>query len=96
MALMMGLCVYTYIAYTKHMHMHTYSLKLGLWASQMQESAGNAIKRAAEASEQAFEMPVTQVVLADTLGLSIVHVNRTLRRFRREGLSKLLANLLAS
>lgn len=39
-----------------------------------------------QASEQAFEMPVTQVVLADTLGLSIVHVNRTLRRFRREGL----------
>jgi len=39
-----------------------------------------------EASERAFAMPVTQVVLADALGLSIVHVNRTLRRFRRAGL----------
>ena len=31
-------------------------------------------------------MPLTQEVLADALGLSIVHVNRTLQQLRREGL----------
>jgi CRP-like cAMP-binding protein len=33
----------------------------------------------------AFPMPLTQEVLADALGLSIVHVNRTLQLLRREG-----------
>jgi len=33
-----------------------------------------------------FEMPLTQEVLADCLGLSIVHVNRTLQTLRREQL----------
>ena len=31
-------------------------------------------------------MPLTQTELADTLGLSVVHVNRTLMRLRQEGL----------
>jgi CRP-like cAMP-binding protein len=33
-----------------------------------------------------FELPITQVELADCLGLSIVHVNRTLQQLRHEGL----------
>lgn len=33
-----------------------------------------------------FEMPLTQETLADCLGLSIVHVNRTLQALRREQL----------
>lgn len=33
-----------------------------------------------------FEFPLNQVVLADALGLSQVHVNRTLQRLRREKL----------
>jgi CRP-like cAMP-binding protein len=33
-----------------------------------------------------FPLPLTQEVLADTLGLSIVHMNRTLQQLRREGL----------
>lgn len=32
-----------------------------------------------------FELPVTQEVLADALGLSVVHVNRTLQQLRRDG-----------
>jgi CRP-like cAMP-binding protein len=36
-----------------------------------------------------FEMPLTQEVLADALGLSIVHVNRTLQQLRREHLVEL-------
>ncbi|MFZ5672604.1 MAG: Crp/Fnr family transcriptional regulator [Pseudomonadota bacterium] len=36
--------------------------------------------------ETSFEMPLTQEMLADTLGLSIVHVNRTLQALRREQL----------
>lgn len=31
------------------------------------------------------ELPVTQEMLADLLGLSLVHVNRTLRRLRKDG-----------
>jgi len=33
-----------------------------------------------------YELPVTQTHLADALGLSLVHVNRTLQRLRHEGL----------
>jgi CRP-like cAMP-binding protein len=38
------------------------------------------------ASPTAFSMPLTQEMLADTLGLTSVHVNRTLQLMRREGL----------
>lgn len=33
-----------------------------------------------------YVMPVTQEILADVLGLSVVHVNRTLRRLNQNGL----------
>ena len=33
-----------------------------------------------------FDLPVTQAELADSLGLSTVHVNRTLQELRRDGL----------
>lgn len=33
-----------------------------------------------------LELPLTQEILADLLGLSIVHVNRTLQQLRRDGL----------
>jgi len=36
-----------------------------------------------------FALPVTQEILADALGLSIVHINRTLRRLRDSGLIEL-------
>jgi CRP-like cAMP-binding protein len=36
-----------------------------------------------------FPMPLTQEMLADNLGLSIVHVNRTLQQLRREKLIEL-------
>lgn len=35
---------------------------------------------------QAFELPLTQQELADSLGLSLVHVNRVLQRLRANGL----------
>ena len=35
---------------------------------------------------KAFEFPITQELLADLLGLSVVHVNRTLRALRKDGL----------
>jgi CRP-like cAMP-binding protein len=38
------------------------------------------------ADERSFTMPLTQEVLADFLGLSIVHVNRTLQQLRRDRL----------
>ena len=33
-----------------------------------------------------YHLPLTQIALADTLGLSSVHVNRTLQDLRRDGL----------
>src|SRR5262245_37060196 len=33
-----------------------------------------------------YELPLTQTHLADAMGLSLVHVNRTLKSFRRDGL----------
>ena len=41
-----------------------------------------------------FEFPVTQMELADTLGLSAVHVNRTLQELRRGGLISLVGGRL--
>ncbi len=32
-----------------------------------------------------FDLPLTQAELADVLGLSVVHVNRTLQKLRRQG-----------
>lgn len=36
--------------------------------------------------DETFKIPVTQEVLADALGLSVVHINRTLRELRDQGL----------
>lgn len=43
------------------------------------------------AKQGSFRIPLTQEVFADTLGLSIVHINRTLQHLRREGLITLKA-----
>lgn len=42
-----------------------------------------------------YELPVNQVTLADTLGLTPVHINRTLQRLRSEGLIRLCNRRLA-
>lgn len=41
------------------------------------------------ASEDAYALPITQVDLADTTGLTPVHVNRSLQELRRQGLIEL-------
>jgi CRP-like cAMP-binding protein len=38
------------------------------------------------ADERSYELPMTQELVADTLGLSVPHVSRTLRRMREDGL----------
>ncbi|MDP6708098.1 MAG: Crp/Fnr family transcriptional regulator [Alphaproteobacteria bacterium] len=38
------------------------------------------------AGESSYQTPITQEMLADAMGLSIVHVNRTLGRLKRQGL----------
>jgi CRP-like cAMP-binding protein len=38
-----------------------------------------------------FSLPLTQEVLADALGLSIVHINRTLQQLKRDGLIEMKA-----
>jgi CRP-like cAMP-binding protein len=45
-----------------------------------------------ESSDDGYELPVTQEILGDALGLSLVHVNRTLRRLRKEGLIRMDSN----
>lgn len=41
------------------------------------------------ADSNTFEMPITQRLLADVLGLSVVHVNRTMRRLQNDGLLRM-------
>lgn len=36
--------------------------------------------------ERSFRLPINQTVLSDAMGLSVVHVNRTLQKMRRDGL----------
>ena len=38
------------------------------------------------AEPESFELPLTQEIIADLMGLSVVHVNRTLRQLRLRGL----------
>ncbi len=42
----------------------------------------------------AFSLPLTQETLADALGLSVVHVNRTLQQIRRDGLLELRGGMV--
>ncbi len=41
--------------------------------------------------DNSFALPVTQEMLADTLGLSAVHMNRTLQQARKDGLFEMAA-----
>ena len=41
--------------------------------------------------ENTFHAPITQQLLADTLGLSLVHINRTLKKLQKENLINLSA-----
>ena len=41
------------------------------------------------ADDRSYCLPMTQELMADTLGLSVPHVNRTLRRLREDGLISL-------
>jgi len=43
------------------------------------------------AAQESFQMPLTQELLADTLGLSVVHVNRVLQQLRRDKLIQMAA-----
>jgi CRP-like cAMP-binding protein len=47
-----------------------------------------------EADGRSYELPLTQEILGDALGLSLVHVNRTLRRLRKEGLIRMEGDVL--
>jgi CRP-like cAMP-binding protein len=53
------------------------------------------LQLSAHSIHDAFEFPLTQRELADTLGLSPVHVNRVLQAMRRQGLIELSRNRLA-
>jgi CRP-like cAMP-binding protein len=57
----------------------------GRFAHLMLELSGR-LARLGLVSGDSFAMPLTQEVLADALGLSVVHVNRTVQLLRREGL----------
>lgn len=46
----------------------------------------NRLRAVGMVSGRSYAFPITQILLADTLGLSVVHVNRTLRKLRIQGL----------
>ena len=41
------------------------------------------------ASDDGYDLPLTQAELADAMGISAVHVNRVIRRLRSEGLVRI-------
>jgi CRP-like cAMP-binding protein len=41
-----------------------------------------------------YELPVTQTDIGDAMGLSVVHVNRTLQQLRADGLISLQSNVV--
>jgi CRP-like cAMP-binding protein len=45
-----------------------------------------------QTNQNSFQMPLTQELLADTLGMSIVHMNRTLHKLRDDGLIEMQSN----
>lgn len=47
----------------------------------------NRLRAVDMVNDNTFAFPITQQLLADTLGLSVVHVNRTLRKLRVMGLA---------
>ena len=47
---------------------------------------GERLQEVGLGERDSFELPMTQEVLADALGLSVVHVNRTLQQLRRDGM----------
>jgi CRP-like cAMP-binding protein len=52
------------------------------------------MRNVGRADEGAFQLPLTQELLADTLGLTPVHINRTLKRLKAEHLIDLGRNTL--
>jgi len=45
--------------------------------------------------DESFDLPINQMALADTTGLTPVHINRTLQRLRSDGLVKLCQRRLS-
>ncbi|HNP27230.1 MAG TPA: Crp/Fnr family transcriptional regulator [Nitrosomonas sp.] len=50
------------------------------------------LKIIGETEDKTFSMPISQNLLADTLGLSFVHMNRTLRKLRMDNLISITSN----
>jgi CRP-like cAMP-binding protein len=55
----------------------------------------NRLQQVGQANGESFALPLTQPLLADALGLSVVHVNRTLRRLQHDGLISIQARRVA-
>jgi DNA-binding GntR family transcriptional regulator len=51
------------------------------------------LERIGLADERRMALPLTQEMMADALGLSIVHVNRTLQQLRQERMIELRAGV---
>jgi CRP-like cAMP-binding protein len=52
------------------------------------------LARAGLAENLSFELPISQIVIADAVGLSTVHVNRTFQLLKREGIIQTEAHRL--
>lgn len=65
--------------------------RLADWLLEIQERLALVGMSASEP----FPLPLTQEMLADTLGLTSVHVNRTLQTMRREGLLTAKGGMIA-
>jgi len=52
------------------------------------------LQAAGLADRNSFEMPLTQEMLADALGLSLQHINRMVRNLRQEGLASIEGHVI--
>lgn len=81
---------FTWLALVENATLSQWALSLGRHSAQ-QRLAHLFCELSVRADEHAdgrssFELPLTQEQIADALGLTAVHVNRTLRQLRAEGL----------
>ncbi len=47
------------------------------------------LEAAGQVQDDSFMLPLTQAILAQALGMSVIHINRTLQELRRDGLFQL-------
>ena len=90
-----GLCsALQHIAYVEDVRMRDHVVRLGRQTAyervvHLMLEFRSRLAAVGQVVDDGFAVPVTQEILADALGLSVVHINRTLQQIRRDRLFEL-------